>query len=272
MRITSTRSVTAGFLLTGLALFALSGRLAAHTDGVSGRYQFATGCSCHGTTPNENGALVVDVLGPTALAPGATGHFTLTVTGGPAGTTGGLDLHATGGTLVPGAGTYLASGEIVQSDNTRRTWSFDWQAPMTEGTYNFHSIAMASNNDDGTDGDSWNWFGGAAGTPFGILVSPAVDVDPSPLRFELQAPFPNPSQGSGRATFTLPRDTRVDLEMLDARGRRVAVLIASDLQAGPHTVLWDARAMLGSATPGGVYWIRLSVDGRVLTRRWTLIR
>lgn len=273
MQRNSTRSIAAALIVTGLALAAAAGRLAAHSNGVSGKYANATGCSCHGAAANGNGNVVVDVQGPTALAPGATGHFTLTVIGDPAGTTGGVDVHASAGTLVAGTGTKLSGGEVVHSDNTRRAWSFDWQAPITEGAYNLQAIALADNNDGGTDGDSWNWFGGVAGTPFAITVSQAVGVDPAaPAGLAMEAPYPNPSTGQARATFTLPRDARVDLELVDARGRREAVLISSVLPAGRHTVLWDARDLSGGSAHAGVYWLRLSMGGVTLSRRWMLIR
>jgi len=272
MKGNGTRRITAGLVLATLAVAAGAGRLAAHSNGVSGKYASATGCSCHGAAANGNGNVVVDVAGPTTVAPGSSGHYTLTVSGDPAGTTGGVDLKASAGTLVAGTGTKLSSAELVHSDNLRRSWAFDWQAPLTEGSYDFQAVALCDNNDGSTDGDSWNWFGGAAGTPFAITVSQAVDVDPStPLLVQMGSPYPNPSAGQARVTLTLPRDARVNLELMDVRGRRAAVLISGVLPAGPHTILWDARDLSGGS-PAGVYWLRLSTEGTTLTRRWMLVR
>ncbi|HEV8480951.1 MAG TPA: choice-of-anchor V domain-containing protein [Candidatus Eisenbacteria bacterium] len=273
MRSNSTRRITAGLVLAALAVAAGAGRLAAHSNGVSGKYALATGCSCHGAAANGNGNVVVDIAGPTTVGPGLTAHYTLTVSGDPAGSTGGVDLKASAGTLVPGTGTKLSSTELVHSDNLRRSWSFDWQAPVAEGSYNFQAVALCDNNDGSTDGDSWNWFGAVAGTAFAVTVSQAVDVDPrSPLTLQMESPYPNPSANQARVTFTLPRDARVDLELMDVRGRSAAVLISGVLQAGPHTILWDARDLSGGSTPSGVYWLRLSTGTTTLTRRWTLVR
>ena len=273
MQRTSTRSFSAALVLAGLVVAAAAGRLAAHSNGVSGKCASPTGCSCHGSAPNGYGNVVVDIQGPTALAPGGSGHFTLTVSGDPAGTTGGMDLKASAGTLVPGIGTKLSSGEVVHSDNTHRSWSFDWQAPVTEGSYNFQAIALCDNNDGSADGDSWNWFGGAAGTPFGVMVSQAVGVDPRlPVGLAMEAPYPNPSLGQARVTFTLPRDARVDLDLVDVRGRTAAVLVSGVLQAGPHTILWDAHGLSGGSMAAGVYWIRLVTEGATVTRRWMFVR
>ena len=273
MRMNPTRRITAGVILATLAVATGVGRLAAHSNGVAGKYASATGCSCHGAAANGNGNVVVDIAGPTLVASGDSVHFTLTVSGDPAGTTGGMDLKASAGTLAAGSGCKLSSTELVHSDNLWRSWSFGWKAPATEGSYNFQAIALCDNNDGSTDGDSWNWFGGAAGTPFAIQVSQAVDADPrAPLTMRMESPYPNPSAGQARVTFTLPRDARVDLDLMDVRGRCAAVLISGVLQAGPHTILWDARDLSGGSTPAGVYWLRLSSAGTTLTRRWMLVK
>jgi hypothetical protein len=272
MQINRTRRITAGLVLAAFVVAAGAGRLAAHSNGVSGKCASPTGCSCHGAAANGNGNVVVDIAGPTTVAPGLSGHYTLTVSGDPAGTTGGMGIMASAGTLVPGTGTKLSSTELVHSDNLWRSWTFDWQAPATEGAYNFQAIAMCDNNDGSTDGDSWNWFGGAAGTPFAITVSQAVDADPRlPLTLQMGSPYPNPSAGQARVTLTLPRDARVSLELMDVRGRLAATLISGVLTAGPHTILWDAGDLSGGS-PAGVYWLRLSTEGATLTRRWMLVR
>ena len=80
--------------------------------------------------------------------------------------------------------------------------------------------------------------------------------------FGLAAPFPNPFRGVATLHFTLDRPGDARLEVFDALGRRVAVLVADALAAGPHTATFDAGAL-----PPGLYLARLSADGRTSTRR-----
>src|SRR5512134_1745671 len=88
---------------TGAAVLAVwAGDPLARGDGVSGRAQSATGCSCHSSTPNSNGAVTATIIGPTSVAPSSTHSYTITVTGGPAGSAGGFDLLASSGTIAPG--------------------------------------------------------------------------------------------------------------------------------------------------------------------------
>jgi hypothetical protein len=153
----------------GLALWA--GQPSAKADGVSGKTRSATGCSCHSSTPN--GAVSVTISGPQAVAPGSTNSYTIAVTGGVAGTKGGFDLAASSGTLVPGTGSRLLNSELVHSDNSRRSWTFNWTAPAAAGIVNLYAVGLTSNG-SGSSGDAWNFSGGALNTAF------AINIDPTP--------------------------------------------------------------------------------------------
>jgi hypothetical protein len=88
-----------------------------------------------------------------------------------------------------------------------------------------------------------------------------------PATHALGAPAPNPSDG--RATFRLEvaEAQAVRVEVLDALGRRVAVLHAGTLAAGSHPLTLD-----GVALPAGVYVVRAEAGGVVATRTVTLVR
>ena len=65
--------------------------------------------------------------------------------------------------------------------------------------------------------------------------------------------------------MTLPAAGAARLDVVDALGRRVAVLADGDLGAGPH-----AFALPGLAS--GVYTARLSAGDAVQTVRFTVVR
>ena len=98
------------------------------------------------------------------------------------------------------------------------------------------------------------------------LVSTGVGPGGSALAF---APVsPDPLNGSGRLTFTLPTAGHVRLSVHDIQGRQVALLRDADLLAGPHDVAfaprdWGVRA--------GVYLAMLHAGGRTLIRRFTVL-
>ncbi|TVQ71839.1 MAG: T9SS C-terminal target domain-containing protein [Balneolaceae bacterium] len=88
-----------------------------------------------------------------------------------------------------------------------------------------------------------------------------------PERLELAQNFPNPFNPSTVIGYSLPEETRVRLSVYDLLGRRAAVLVDRQQEAGRHQVSWDA-----SQFASGVYMYRLEVDGQSLTRRMTLVR
>jgi len=55
-------------------------------------------------------------------------------------------------------------------------------------------------------------------------------------------------------------------------GRRVRTLAAGTLAAGPHDARWDGDTEGGRACPAGLYFVRLSVDGVVRSKRVVLER
>ena len=90
------------------------------------------GCgSCHGSQPNANGKVTVSIQSAIALQTGSTIPVTLTVTGGPAGTTGGFSLDTNGGTLKAGTNSKVSSGSLTHSNKSARSWKFSFTGTKT---------------------------------------------------------------------------------------------------------------------------------------------
>lgn len=171
-RILSPKSL-GGFLTAVLLLWAA--HLMAGSGGRVGVSSSATGCNCHSSSRNANGTATVTITGLQNVEAGSVTSYTIAVTGGPSGTTGGFNLSANGGTLTAGTGSRVSSGELTHSNGSQRSWTFTWTAPAATGTYQFVAVAQSTNG-SGSSGDSWNWYGGAAGAPFSITVSPSTPV------------------------------------------------------------------------------------------------
>jgi hypothetical protein len=78
-------------------------------------------------------------------------------------------------------------------------------------------------------------------------------------------PRPNPSVERSLMSFALPRDAQVSLAIFDVTGRRMVDLASGGFPAGVHAVTWNLRSREGTRVPGGVYFARLSVEGRLIT-------
>lgn len=97
----------------------------------------------------------------------------------------------------------------------------------------------------------------------------AVDVPggvSTPTTFELQQNYPNPFNPSTQIKYGLPKAGHVRLEVYDVLGQRVAVLIDGEKAAGYYDVTFFAPGM-----PSGLYFYRLSVDGKLLLSRKMLL-
>lgn len=82
--------------------------------------------------------------------------------------------------------------------------------------------------------------------------SDVVYLDILPQTYTLKQNYPNPFNPQTRIEFQLPVAKEVTLEVFDALGRRVAVLLNANLEAGQHDVTFD-----GNNLPNGVYLYRL---------------
>jgi flagellar hook assembly protein FlgD len=72
--------------------------------------------------------------------------------------------------------------------------------------------------------------------------------------------------------FELPTDGQARLEIVDLRGRRVAVLHDGPLTAGRHELEWRGRDQDGVGVAGGVYLARLVTAGGSRTVKLSLAK
>src|SRR5207247_3605826 len=99
----------------------------------------------------------------------------------------------------------------------------------------------------------------------------ARDTGSLPTVFALVSIVPNPTRGTALLEFTVARETRVRLSVLDIQGREVAILRDAILPAGRYRTAWDATTSHGPA-PAGVYFVRYRAGGRDQVRRLLLTR
>lgn len=83
---------------------------------------------------------------------------------------------------------------------------------------------------------------------------------------------PNPFNPRTEISFALARAGRVELRIYDARGAVVRTLVAADLEAGGHTVVWDGQTDAGRPAGSGVYFCRVQADGLGETAKLMLVK
>lgn len=94
---------------------------------------------------------------------------------------------------------------------------------------------------------------------------------PVALTARLQA-APNPFNPQTEIRFTLPVAGHAEVAIYDIRGRLVAPLLAGELTAGEHAIIWNGRDRQGRAQPSGVYVARLRAGALQLSSRVTLVQ
>lgn len=94
----------------------------------------------------------------------------------------------------------------------------------------------------------------------------------TPTRFELSQNYPNPFNPATQIRFTLQSNADVKLDIFDVTGRLVGTLINDSMNAGSHSVTWDATNQSGAPVGSGVYIYRLTVGEEVQSRSMTLIK
>lgn len=97
------------------------------------------------------------------------------------------------------------------------------------------------------------------------------DIPPLYRNF-LDQNFPNPFNPRTTIRFGLRSRGPVGLRIYDVSGRLVRTLVDSELEAGPHRVVWDGRNNGGSQVASGVYFCRLATGEYKKSRKIVLFK
>ena len=163
------------------------------------------------------------------------------------------------------AGDYVALATIVIDAN--EPFGTDW--------------ILTTKDDDMEDETFTVTFGAlpagfSRGTPASVDVIISEDANVTsiespegelPDAFALGQNYPNPFNPSTAIEYELPTPQHVRLEVFDASGRSVGVLVDGIRPAGTHSVRFDADNL-----PSGLYVYRLQANGETRTRKMTLLR
>jgi hypothetical protein len=88
-----------------------------------------------------------------------------------------------------------------------------------------------------------------------------------PSQVSLSHNYPNPFNPSTTISFTTTRRGAVSLQVFDLLGREIATIHSGMLDAGEHSVLFDA-----SKLRSGVYVYRLDAEGKSMSRRMVVMK
>jgi probable HAF family extracellular repeat protein len=102
------------------------------------------------------------------------------------------------------------------------------------------------------------------GGPSSVEEKPADEL---PVEYQLQQNYPNPFNPSTTIRFLLPQRSHVTLKVFDVLGREVATLVDAEMEAGEHSVNFNAEWM-----PGGVYFAQMKAGNVVQRIKMVLVK
>ncbi len=99
------------------------------------------------------------------------------------------------------------------------------------------------------------------------ITSGVDEMSSIPGEFRLYQNYPNPFNPTTTIRFTISQREHVTLKVFDVLGREVARLVEGELNAGEHSVVFDAKGLAS-----GVYFYRLTAGTFIQHKKMVVLR
>jgi len=86
-----------------------------------------------------------------------------------------------------------------------------------------------------------------------VKTSVGIDVNENPVEFRLSQNYPNPFNATTRISYSIPKNSNVNLKIYDMLGREVRTLASGYQSAGDYIVMFNSGDL-----SSGVYFYRLT--------------
>ena len=93
-----------------------------------------------------------------------------------------------------------------------------------------------------------------------------------PSQYALSDNYPNPFNPSTRIQFQLPQSATVNLVIYNMVGQEIKRFTMTNLNAGYHSVMWNATNNDGAPVSNGVYLYQLQTDQFVQTKKMVFMK
>jgi len=112
----------------------------------------------------------------------------------------------------------------------------------------FHDIYVRVEDEQGNSYEDWlNVY----------VISGSGADEKKPDKFELFVKSLNATSQATEIRYSLPKKSKVELNIYDAMGRVVNILVNKEQKAGIYTVKWNKKNKLGDFLPNGIYFCNL---------------
>ena len=97
----------------------------------------------------------------------------------------------------------------------------------------------------------------AAGDPAYVQATVLKILADIPAEFALSQNYPNPFNPVTRLNYTLPRRSKVMIQVYNILGQEVVTLVNAEQHYGQHTAMWNGLDRFGKPAASGVYFTEL---------------
>ncbi len=84
--------------------------------------------------------------------------------------------------------------------------------------------------------------------------------------------YPNPFNPETNISFSLPRNSNVELEVYNIIGKKVKTLASEHMTQGEHIIKWNGKDSNGNPVSSGIYLCRLKASGMEKVHRIILLK
>jgi FlgD Ig-like domain len=164
--------------------------------------------------------------------------------------------------------SHLSVGLSPRSDcagDTTRAWSASFDLGLQREGYHSMDLAITLTGDSLTHHVPIVFIVAADSVQWGPPPSDSLDHMMSQAR-------PNPFASESRFSVSVDNVSAANVAVFDIMGRRVRTIFSGRLQPGTTQFAWDGRHDNGTRATSGIYFYRLEMRGRVLSRRIVLLR
>ncbi|MCK5052201.1 MAG: right-handed parallel beta-helix repeat-containing protein [Candidatus Cloacimonetes bacterium] len=94
-----------------------------------------------------------------------------------------------------------------------------------------------------------------------------VDIDDNVIiqtsEVSLHQNFPNPFNPTTTISFSLQKNSKVELSIYNIKGQKIKSLLSNQTAVGEHSIVWDGKDASGKKVGSGIYLYKLNVNGKI---------
>ncbi|MBN1295074.1 MAG: T9SS type A sorting domain-containing protein [Candidatus Latescibacteria bacterium] len=123
------------------------------------------------------------------------------------------------------------------------------------------------------DAQGTKWFGTANMlTSVNSKAEPLKKSSAPPLQMKITGNYPNPFNPSTTIEFYIPDSGQVGISVYNITGQKIKTLLAREMPAGSHTIVWNGKDDNGVNVASGIYFFRMQAGKEILNHRMMLVK